>query len=206
MFDSALANLTFKGYEFLVSGHEPALYAQQTASPKGMFDTADGVITITCAGDKMFKALCLNVVEQPLWLEDPRYNAAPERERHAYAFMTELRAIFGSRPSAYWSERCKRAGIPCGQVRSPGAALLSEEALERGLVFNIPHPTAGKTPAIGLPVRLSATPASYGPAPRLGEHGRTVLRDLLGYDDARIDDLAATGAIGLPNAAPAEAP
>ena len=197
MFDAALANLSFKGYEFLASGRDPALYDRQAATPRGHFDTADGGIVITAAGDKMFRALCLQVVNRPQWLEDPRFSTTAERMRHGEAFLEEIRAIFASEASAVWSERCKRAGIPCGAVRSPGEALLSEEAMERGLVFDIPHPTAGKVPVIAQPVRLSETPCRYLAPPLLGQHSREVLSDLLGYDDARIEQLAASGAIGL---------
>jgi crotonobetainyl-CoA:carnitine CoA-transferase CaiB-like acyl-CoA transferase len=35
-------------------------------------------------------------------------------------------------------------------------------------------------------------------APRLGEHTRTICRELLGYDDAEIDRLMAAGAIEEP--------
>jgi formyl-CoA transferase len=195
MFDSALANLTFKGYEFLASGREPAPYARQSSMPRGQFDTADGGITLTAAGDKMFRALCLQVVEQPQWLEDPRYATAAARQQHAEAFLAEICAIFRSRPSAVWSERCKRAGIPCGEIRTPGQALLSEEARERGLVFDIAHPTAGKVPVIAQPFRLSETPPRYVAPPLLAQHTREVLTGLLGYDEARIAALAAAGAI-----------
>jgi crotonobetainyl-CoA:carnitine CoA-transferase CaiB-like acyl-CoA transferase len=56
-------------------------------------------------------------------------------------------------------------------------------------------------------VRVTATPFQVdgrpvtpaGPAPyRVGEHTRPVLRDLLGYKERDIDDLAQAGAIGAP--------
>ena len=197
MFDSALANLTFKGAEFLASGHEPPLGERQGFGPRGQFDTADGAIVITCSGDKMFRALCAEVVDRPQWLEDPRFATTMERMRHSADFRAEIDAIFRSQPSAVWSERCKRAGIPCGAVRTVGEALLSPEAAERGLVFGIPHRTAGLAPAIAQPLRFSETPCRYDAPPILGEHTREVLQTLLGYDGARIDELASAGVIRL---------
>lgn len=140
MFDSTLANLSYNGCEFLTSGHETALYERQLAGPRGQFDTADGEITITCSKDKMFRALCLNVLDRPQWLDDPRYATLGERMRNGQAFLAEIGPVFRSQTSAYWSERCKQAGIPCGAVRTPGEALLSQEASERGLVFACPIP------------------------------------------------------------------
>lgn len=196
MFDTALANLSFRGCEFLATGKEPALGVDQSAGPRGRFDTADGQIVITCGSDKMFAMLCREVVERPDWLEDKRFASMRERvSQNSEAFLEEIRAIFRREPSAIWSARCKRAGIPCGMVRTPGEALLSEEATERGLVFGIPHPTAGLAPAIAQPYRFSETPCRYDAPPLLGEHTHDVLTELLGYDSTKIAALASTGAI-----------
>jgi len=195
MFDSTLANLSYTAADYLTTGAETVLYERQLAGPRGQFDTSDGEITITCSKDKMFRALCEHVVERPDWLQDPRFATLPERMRNSAAFLAALGPVFRTQPSAYWSERCKRAGIPCGEVRTPGEALFSAEASERGLVFGLPHPTAGIAPAIAQPFRFSETPCQYGTPPVLGQHTREVLQDQLGYSDERVAELMATGAI-----------
>lgn len=197
MFDSALANLSFQGMEFLATGREPALYQPQIPGPRGLFETADGSIVITCGNDKMFQALCRSVLDRPEWLEDERFATIPARMRNAEAFLAEIGAVFRTETRATWSKRCKHAGIPCGPVRTPGEALLSEEAADRELVFGLPHPTAGVAPVIAQPFRFSETPCRYDVPPLLGQHTREVLRSLPGYDDARIDALATSGAIRL---------
>jgi crotonobetainyl-CoA:carnitine CoA-transferase CaiB-like acyl-CoA transferase len=197
MFDSALANLSYVGCGFLTSGKEDALYTRQLAGPRGQFDTADGEITITCSKDKMFQALCLHVLERAEWLDDARYATLPERMRNSDAFLADIGAVFRTRRSAEWSERCKRAGIPCGEVRTPGEALLSPEASERGLVFGLAHLTAGVAPVIAQPMQFSETPCRYQAPPLLGEHTKQVLQELLGYGDARIAELVASEAISL---------
>jgi formyl-CoA transferase len=195
MFDSALANLSFQGGEFLATGREPSLYTPQVAGPRGVFETSDGSIVITCGNDKMFQALCLQVLDRPDWLADPRFATIPARMRNAEAFLAEIGALFRTQTRAVWSERCKRAGVACGPVRSAGEALLSAEAADRELVFGLPHPIAGVAPVIAQPFRFSETPCRYVAPPLLGQHTREVLRSLPGYDDERIDDLAARGAI-----------
>jgi formyl-CoA transferase len=143
----------------------------------------------------MFRSLCALVVERPDWLQDARFATLPERMRNGDTFLAELGAIFRTQPSAYWSERCKRAGIPCGEVRTPGEALFSAEASERGLVFGLPHPTAGIAPGIAQPFVFSETPCAYATPPVLGQHTRQVLQELLGYSDERMAELASSGAI-----------
>jgi crotonobetainyl-CoA:carnitine CoA-transferase CaiB-like acyl-CoA transferase len=198
MFDSTLANLSYVAATYLTTGEETVLYERQSAGPRGMFDTSDGEITISCGNDKMFRALCEIVMERPDWLADPRFATLRERMRNGAAFIAELDAVFRAQPNAYWSKRCKRAGIPCGEVRTPGQALFSPEAAERGLVFGLPHPAAGVAPAIAQPMRFSETPCHYGAPPVLGQHTRQILQELLGYSDERVAALAADGAIAQP--------
>jgi formyl-CoA transferase len=174
------------------------LYDRQTVGPSGLFETADGQINVLCGKDKMFRAFALEVAQRPDWLDDPRYSSVPERMRHATSFLPQLIDLFKTKPNAYWSERCKRNGIPCGELRTPGEALMSPEAAERELVFGLPHPTAGLAPAIAQPARLSGTPACYGTPPMLGQHTKSVLQDLLGYSDERLAELDRAGAIALP--------
>jgi crotonobetainyl-CoA:carnitine CoA-transferase CaiB-like acyl-CoA transferase len=197
MFDAALANLSFLGAAFLATGQEPRLNVRQTAGPSGLWETADGKITLTSGNPKQFAAFCERVVERPDWLQDPRFAAMQERlGKNAEAFKAELGPVLKSQTSEHWSKRCKAAGVPCGVLRSAGEALLSPEASERGLVFALPHPVAGKAPAIAQPVQFSETPCQYGVPPVLGQHTREVLAGLLGYPEERIAELESAGAIG----------
>jgi crotonobetainyl-CoA:carnitine CoA-transferase CaiB-like acyl-CoA transferase len=87
--------------------------------------------------------------------------------------------------------------VPCGKLRSIGEAIRSPEARERRLVTRIRHPKAGWVPNLALPIRYSRTPmADPLAAPAVGQDTVAVLRDLLGYDEARLAQLAASGAFG----------
>ena len=75
---------------------------------------------------------------------------------------------------------------------------MSRESAERGLVYNIDHPTAGKVPVIASPVRLLGTPGpAPSPPPLLGEHTAAILGEQLGYSEQAIADLAASGVIAV---------
>ena len=48
----------------------------------------------------------------------------------------------------------------------------------------------------GNPVKVAGDMTEYAPAPVLGADGPAILRERLGYDDARIAGLRASGAVG----------
>src|SRR5262249_21784819 len=99
--------------------------------------------------------------------------------------------------SAHWVALLKATGVPCAPVLSVEDAYNSALTAERGLVSMIPHPSLGSVANVASAIRMSGTPsADPTAAPRLGEHGPSILRDELGYDDARIAKLQEIGALG----------
>jgi crotonobetainyl-CoA:carnitine CoA-transferase CaiB-like acyl-CoA transferase len=58
------------------------------------------------------------------------------------------------------------------------------------MLVEVEHPTAGPVRMAGIPVKLSATPASIRlPPPLLGQHSEEVLEGWLGMDRAEIEEL-----------------
>jgi benzylsuccinate CoA-transferase BbsF subunit len=87
-------------------------------------------------------------------------------------------------------------GIPAHVAMSSVNALDDPQLTGRGHFVELEHPLFGKTVVQGSRYRLSETPAAVDrPAPTLGRDNDHVLRELLGYDDARISALAAAGAL-----------
>lgn len=90
----------------------------------------------------------------------------------------------------------QEAGVPAHKAVSTVDYVEDAQLAARGHLVELPHPLHGTTTVEGPRYRLSATPG--GPrraAPTLGQDNEVVLRDLLGYDDARIAALHDEGAL-----------
>jgi crotonobetainyl-CoA:carnitine CoA-transferase CaiB-like acyl-CoA transferase len=129
---------------------------------------------------------------------DTRFITNAGRVQHHDALQPAIAATLATRTADEWVDLLREAGVPCGAVRSVGDALTDPQTIARQMVEHVIHPTIGPLPVLGVPVKLSATPGTVRSAPpRLGEHTRQVLQQDLGYDDARIDAIAKSGAIRL---------
>jgi crotonobetainyl-CoA:carnitine CoA-transferase CaiB-like acyl-CoA transferase len=95
---------------------------------------------------------------------------------------------------AEWIALLDPAGVPCGPINSIAQVFEDPHALARDMVVELEHPKAGRTRAIGLPIKLSATPGKVvRPAPLFGQHTREVLAEF-GFGAAEIEDLIRSGA------------
>jgi crotonobetainyl-CoA:carnitine CoA-transferase CaiB-like acyl-CoA transferase len=82
-----------------------------------------------------------------------------------------------------------------GPINRIGDMLADPQVAARDMVVEVDHPKAGRTKALGMPVKFSDTPCSVTrAAPLLGQHTREVLATL-GYAPDEIDRLAASGAV-----------
>jgi formyl-CoA transferase len=75
--------------------------------------------------------------------------------------------------------------------------LAEEKSLrETGTVVEVDHPARGKYLSVGNPIKLSDSVSEVVRSPLLGEHTDEILRQVLRYDDKRVAEIKASGAIG----------
>ena len=73
-----------------------------------------------------------------------------------------------------------------------------EHVRGRDMYVELDHPQRGKWFNVGMPIKLSASPAKIERSPLLGEHTDDVLKNVLGYDDAKVAAMKAAGAFSSP--------
>ncbi|MGY8526818.1 CaiB/BaiF CoA transferase family protein [Paracidovorax citrulli] len=172
----------------------PSGSAHVLATPYQAFATQDGHIIVGGANEKNWERIA-QVLERPEWLDDPRYRLNADRMRNRDSLLPAMAAILATQPSAHWLAAFDAAGVPAGPVHTVGEALSHPQTLARGMVVEQQHPQAGPIRTIGLPIRLSETPAQYHrPSPRLGEDTVALLAEC-GYDEAQIAAMIDKGVV-----------
>ena len=161
-----------------------------TIVPYRGFPTADRDIVIAVASGKLWTDFCA-AIGRPDLADHPDYATNALRVKNREVLEAMIAGIFGTKPSADWVAKFRACGIPCAPVRTLDEVTVDPQAAERGM-----FPVMDGFTVTGPPVKLSATPGSIPRrAPRLGEHSRETLRELLGCDDAALDRMEASGVI-----------
>ena len=181
--------LTYLGTWAATEGHEVprrAESAHPSIVPFQAFRCADGWISVAAAKEKFWRALC-GVLELP---GDERFADMDARDAHRDALLTILRERFASDTADAWVARLEAAGVPVGKVNDVRGALEEAEVVEYA------HPRLGRVRQVASPLRMSGHRAAVAPGPARGADTEAVLRELCGYDDARLAAARAAGAFG----------
>lgn len=167
-------------------------------APRGLFPAAgdDEWIIVDGHGDEHFAALA-EVIGHPEWIGDDRFSTDAGRLAHNEELEDALREWASTRDAVTAERLLQDIGVPAGHMVRFADVADDHDFSEGGLLttmtqpqFAEPFPTMA---AEGRSLRLGD--ARSGPAPLQGEHTREVVRDVLGLDEATIDDLVARGVL-----------
>jgi len=129
---------------------------------------------------------------------DPKFATIGERRR----FQNDMWEIIGEFALKHTKREfmgiLNEINVPCGPVMSTEDLANDEHVKGREMYVELDHPQRGKWYNIGMPIKLSASPARIERSPLLGEHTEEVLKEVLGYDDAKRAALKTAGAFSLP--------
>lgn len=198
LLETALSLLTYVGTWAATEQHRVPRRgesAHPSIVPFQAFRCADGWITVAAAKQHFWERLCVAIDRSEL-LEDPRFGDFDGRDANRDALLTVLRARFAERPAADWVRCLEEAGVPVGRVNDVVEALEDPQVVARGAVAEYAHPRLGTVRQVASPLRVSGHEPRMRPAPARGEQTEQVLRELCGYDDARIADARRGGAFG----------
>src|SRR5215216_5513985 len=191
MFDGSLSWLALVAAKYLCDDHAPRRGELELAG--GLicyrpYACKDGWVTLGALEPKFWQAWCRGAGREDL-IE--KQFERPGSEAHA-----EVERIFLERTREEWREFSSRHDCCLEPLLELDEALDSELVRAREMVVELEQPGSGAVRQLGVPVKLSRTPAGpQGPGPALGEHTRQVLA-ALGYSQQEIDALEEAGVVG----------
>jgi crotonobetainyl-CoA:carnitine CoA-transferase CaiB-like acyl-CoA transferase len=195
LLEAMVSFMDFQAARWLIDGEVPRQEGNQhpTMVPMGAYPTADGYLNVSALRD--FSGFC-ELLDRPELADDPRYVDFASRHAHRAELDADLAVILQTRTTAEWVDRLAEH-VPCGPVLSVDEVFADPQVQHLHLTRRVAHPTRGEVDVLRPPLTFSDTPASVrSGVPRDGEHTRAVLAEL-GYSVDEIDDLHASGAVGI---------
>jgi crotonobetainyl-CoA:carnitine CoA-transferase CaiB-like acyl-CoA transferase len=185
--------------EAVAGGIERPRLGNQTVytGPSNLYPCRDGQVYVAAVTSSSWRAMAATIGH-------PELAGSPDLRTPEQRF--DRRADLDPLIEEWTSDRTvdealaalERAQVPCGRFRTTANAADDPQVQARQMLaaVDLGAPGFERVPASRSPVRLAgvgAPPAQR--APGVGEHNDEVYRDLLGYDEARIEDLRAAGLI-----------
>jgi crotonobetainyl-CoA:carnitine CoA-transferase CaiB-like acyl-CoA transferase len=194
MLDAMISYLWPEGMmQYTVVGAE-TVAADPNNRPDLVFKTSDGYITCGTISDSEWQGFC-RATSDPELVRDERFSTPSARSVNATARINKMQEYIGRHTTAEWLERLDAADVPCAPILRRHEIIRNEQVVARDIIAEFDQPDVGRVRQPKPPARFSVNGAAIGgPAPRIGEHSRDVLREF-GYSDAAIDTMVEQRAV-----------
>ena len=158
-----------------------------------MYETSDGHILFMASEQAFWKSFCVAIGREDLFEKWPGTKFA-SHARGNRELQRELRDIFMTKTSADWMVWAAENDALLAPVNTPKT--LAEDPQFKDRLPWLSKETHGAD-MIPIPVKIvGGELPEPGRAPETGQHSDEILRDVLGYDDARIATLHDKGVLG----------
>ena len=201
MFDCLASLLTFNAGGYFATGNTPKRKGNSHPSivPYETFETLDGWINIGVANDKFWNSFC-KIIDRLDLQNDPKFAMASDRVKNRLELLPTIREIIKGNKKSHWIDLLEKAGIPSGMIKNVGEVCDSEQLISRGMILNMPHPTAGIVKNIDSPLRFDdRNDEVHAAPPILGQHTHEILSNVLKISPDEITLLEKKGAIKCAN-------
>lgn len=181
------------------TGESPSRGRMKHLYPRGAFECQDGYLALNVPDDIQWGRLC-QVIEREDLKDDPRTENGTARADNADFIRKTIEDWLADKTRTQAVALMEEHGVPSGPVYTAENVFNDSHFAARNMLVTVPDPVAGPRKYARSPLHLSSAPdIPVEPAPRLGEHTQTILKDLLGYGDNEIEQFEDQGVIEFPN-------
>ena len=197
LLDPLFAILSPQAAHFRLTGAvKPRTGSRSTNSaPRNAYKCKDGkYVGLSASIQKMTERL-FRVIGRPDLIDDARYRSNADRLENAAELDAIIGAFIAQRTQAENVAFFETADVTIGPIYDTAQIVGDPHVIERELIADYPDEEMGELPMHHVVPRLLGTPGSIRtPAPRLGEHSRSILAEV-GIDDAAYAKLQAAGVV-----------
>jgi crotonobetainyl-CoA:carnitine CoA-transferase CaiB-like acyl-CoA transferase len=198
LYDVGITSLLGVANDFLNDGVIPHRQggAHPSVAPVQPYDAADGQILVAIGTEAQYARFC-QAIDHPELITDPRFSYNADRFRNRDALNEILDRVLVTKTRAEWQEKFLAYKIPAGPLYDIPDALNDEHAVARNAVWTVESGEGPKKVLANAIQHMSRTPPSPAPAPRLGQHSRSILQGVLSISDEDFNTLVADGVVGV---------
>jgi formyl-CoA transferase len=179
------------------TGESPERGRLKHLYPRGAFRCQDGYLALNTPDDRQWGRICEAIGREDL-KDDPRTVNGTARAANAEFVRPIIEAWLADKSRAEAVALLGEHGVPSGPVYTAEDIFDDPHIAARHMLVTVDDPVAGPRKYARTPLHLSSAPEiPTEPAPRLGEHTRSVLRDVLGYEAVEIERLRDEGVIEI---------
>ena len=197
LFEAMLSLLSYEGGYYLAGGEipKPRGSGHENNVPYQAFPTKDSYIVVAIRGNTFWRELCEALGVEEL-LTDPRFAKAPERKKNKKLVLEKLEAIFKTKTTEEWEGILAGKDVPSGPVNRLDKALTNPQVMAREMVIKSTSQDGHSVQLMGNPLKIPTMPCKiYKYPPKLGEHTKQVLSELLNFSEEKLNDLQEKGII-----------
>lgn len=192
LLDTQISLLSYVAQYYLINGKvpQPIGSAHQTIVPYQAYKCKDNFIVVACFTEKFWPVFC-DVLGRKDLTTDYRFVSRADRVKNRLALEKIVENVLAHKTVDEWLKLLDEANVPAGPINSVGEALSDPQVLARKMVVEMTDPEIGSFRSVGNPIKSTDLEKSqtYCVPPRLGQHTRQILHNLLGYDERRISRL-----------------